>query len=62
MKRFEVVIVGRGKLANELMEGLNGDAISRTVSWDDRATLASDPRIVVHAGSGRELPEVIDYC
>ncbi|MDA8104563.1 MAG: hypothetical protein M0Z71_04210 [Nitrospiraceae bacterium] len=62
MKRFEVVIVGRGKLANELMEGLHGDAISRTVSWDDRATLASDPRIVVHAGSGRELPEVIDYC
>lgn len=26
------------------------------------ATSVSDPQIVVHAGSGRELPEVIAYC
>jgi len=62
MKRFEVLVVGRGKLANELMEGLNGDAISQTIRWDDRSTSVSELRIVVHAGSGRELPEVIDYC
>jgi 4-hydroxy-tetrahydrodipicolinate reductase len=62
MEKFDVLVVGRGKLANELMEGLNGDAISRTVRWDDRSTSVSDSRIVVHAGSGRELPEVMDYC
>ena len=62
MKRFEVLVVGRGKLANELMEGLNGDAISRIIRWDDRSTSVSDSKIVVHAGSGRELSEVIDYC
>ena len=62
MKKYEVLVVGRGKLANELMEGLNGDAISHTIRWDDRSTSVSDSRIVVHAGSGRELPEVIDYC
>jgi hypothetical protein len=62
MKRFEVLVVGRGKLANELMDGLKGDAISRTIRWDDRSTSVSDSRIVVHAGSGREIPEVIDYC
>ena len=62
MKRFEVLVVGRGKLANELMKGLNGNAISRTIRWDDRSTSVSDSKIVVHAGSGRELPEVIDYC
>ncbi len=62
MKRFEVLIVGRGKLANELIDGLNGDAISHTIRWDDRSTSISDSMIVVHAGSGRELPEVIDYC
>jgi hypothetical protein len=62
MKKFEVLVVGRGKLANELREGLHGDAISRTIRWDDRSTSVSDSRIVVHAGSGRELPEVIDYC
>ncbi len=62
MKRVEILVVGRGKLANELMESLNGDVISRTIRWDDRSTSGSDSRIVVHAGSGRELPEVIDYC
>jgi 4-hydroxy-tetrahydrodipicolinate reductase len=62
MKRFEVLVVGRGKLANELMDGLSGDVISRTIRWDNRSTSLSDSRIVVHAGSGRELPEVIDYC
>jgi len=62
MKRFEVLVVGRGKLANELIEGLNGDSISRTIRWDDRSTSVSDSKIVVHAGSGRELPDVIDYC
>jgi 4-hydroxy-tetrahydrodipicolinate reductase len=62
MKKFEVLVVGRGRLANELIEGLHGDAISRTIRWDDRSTSALHSRIVVHAGSGRELPEVIDYC
>jgi 4-hydroxy-tetrahydrodipicolinate reductase len=62
MKRFEVLVVGRGKLANELMEGLSGNVISRTIRWDDRSTSVSDSWILVHAGSGRELPEVIDYC
>ena len=62
MKRFEVLVVGRGKLANELIEGLHGEAISRTIRWEDRSTSVSESRIVVHAGSGRELPEVIAYC
>ena len=62
MKTFEVLIVGRGKLANELIEGLHGEAISRTIRWEDRAASVSESRIVLHAGSGRELPEVIAYC
>ena len=62
MKRFEVLVVGRGKLANELLEGLSGDVISRTVRWEDRSEMSSGSNIVVHAGSGRELVDVIDYC
>ena len=62
MKKFEVLIVGRGKLANELLEGLRGEAISRVIRWEDRAASVSESRIMVHAGSGRELPEVIAYC
>lgn len=63
MKRFEVLVVERGKLANELIEELHGKAISRAIRWEDRATSLSESRIVVHAGSGHELPEVIaDYA
>ncbi|GAK53981.1 hypothetical protein U14_05258 [Candidatus Moduliflexus flocculans] len=62
MKKFEVLIVGRGKLANELIEELRGEAIARTLRWEERATSVSEARIVVHAGSGRELPDVIAYC
>jgi len=62
MKKFEVLIVGQGKLANELIEGLHGEAISRAIRWEDRAISVAESRIVIHAGSGRELSEVIAYC
>lgn len=62
MKKFDVLIVGRGKLANELIEELRGEAIARTLRWEERAASVSEAQIVVHAGSGRELPEVIAYC
>jgi len=62
MDKLEVLVVGRGKLANELFEGLSGDVISRAVRWEDRSKTSLGSNIVVHAGSGRELPEVIDYC
>jgi hypothetical protein len=62
MDKIEVLVVGRGKLANELLEGLFGDAISRVVRWEDRSETSPGSNIVVHAGSGRELADVIDYC
>ena len=62
MDKIEVLVVGRGKLANELLEGLSGDAISRVVRWEDRSETPPGSNIVVHAGSGRELADVIDYC
>ncbi len=62
MKKFEVLVAGRGKLAAELLAGLEGEAISRSVPWAERAASAPDAGIAVHAGSGRELPALIDYC
>ena len=62
MDKIEVLVVGRGKLANELLEGLSGDTISRVVRWEDRSETSNGSNIVVHAGSGRELAGVIDYC
>jgi len=57
---FATLIVGRGKLAQELLEGLDG--ISRVVPWDDRGSLQGERCIVVHAGSGRELGDVFAFC
>jgi hypothetical protein len=62
MNKSEVLVVGRGKLANELIGGLSGDAISRVLRWEDRTKKSTGANIVVHAGSGRELADVIDYC
>ena len=62
MDKIEVLVVGRGKLANELLEGLSSDVISRVVRWEDRSDTSPGSNMVVHAGSGRELADVIDYC
>ena len=62
MDKVEVLVVGRGKLANELLEGLSSDVISRVIRWEDRADALPGSNIVVHAGSGRELADVVDYC
>ena len=48
-------IAGSGKLARELLAGLAPDARP----WRDRTDAV---RAVVHAGSGRELPEILRFC
>ena len=62
METFEILVVGRGKLAEELLQGLQGPAISRVVRWDGRGGQEGGARMVVHAGSGRELGEAVEFC
>ncbi|QVN21240.1 dihydrodipicolinate reductase [Burkholderia pyrrocinia] len=69
---MQVLVVGTGKLANELLGAHKLDpATCRVMSWSDSARTdarrsdarRSDARsIVVHAGSGRELPAVVAFC
>jgi dihydrodipicolinate reductase len=59
---FTVLVVGQGKLAEELLQGLGGSLIARVAHWDERGSLAGGPCIVVHAGSGRELDAVTQFC
>ncbi|WP_269511341.1 dihydrodipicolinate reductase C-terminal domain-containing protein [Burkholderia sp. IMCC1007] len=74
---MQVLVVGTGKLATELLRSHQLDpAIFHVMPWsegaradagrsDARRTDArrSDARsIVVHAGSGRELPDAIAFC
>jgi len=62
MEKFAIIIVGHGKLATELVNGLGGPAISRVIPWSGRDTFKDDRCMVVHAGSGRELSDVIEFC
>lgn len=58
---MKILIVGTGKLAGELLHSLKVDASHQVVSWGNRGE-ARDRSIVVHAGSGRELDDVVAYC
>lgn len=56
------LVAGAGKLANEVRVGLGASA----GQWSDRHVLSPSAmarvQAVVHAGSGRELPEIVDVC
>ncbi|TXI94605.1 MAG: dihydrodipicolinate reductase [Burkholderiaceae bacterium] len=58
---MHVYVAGAGKLAKELLEGLvtrDGWSISR---WDGRP-IVDEKCIVVHAGSGREIVAISQFC
>jgi len=56
-----VVVVGAGKLATELLNVLPSLLSAKVIAWTDGA-MAEEPCVVVHAGSGRELENVVSYC
>jgi dihydrodipicolinate reductase len=58
---MQVLIVGSGKLASELLRGLSLSASFTVRSWSSPPSVQGRS-VVVHAGSGRELDDVIAYC
>lgn len=58
---MQVLIVGTGKLASELLAQLDLGAPFQVRPWADRQP-STVGDIVVHAGSGRELPAVAAHC
>ena len=59
---MQVLVVGTGKLATELLGSHRLDpATCRVMAWSDPAR-GDERSIVVHAGSGRELPAAIEFC
>ncbi len=55
------VVVGSGKLATELLERLELPDGMTLQAWGDTEP-AAGAAFVVHAGSGRQLAQVIAYC
>lgn len=58
---MQVLIVGKGKLAAELINELRLEAPLTVHRWSNHST-AHSSSVVIHAGSGRELDDVIAYC
>lgn len=58
---MQIIVVGTGKLATELLHALTVDSDSQVTPWANRAPHA-DKSIVIHAGSGRELGAVTAFC
>jgi 4-hydroxy-tetrahydrodipicolinate reductase len=58
---MQVIVVGTGLLATELLGSLNTSGQWTVKAWADKDDKAT-PTIVVHAGSGRELDAVADFC
>lgn len=62
MAQYGILVVGRGKLAEELLAGLKSSSILSVRPWSEREGLGSEKFMVVHAGSGRELEDVVGFC
>lgn len=61
--RNTIIIAGHGKLAVSIMEGMNRYLDNyRVDSLDNLDKYAPESLIIVHIGSGRELPRILEYC
>lgn len=58
----KVIVVGSGKLARAVLETLHQDQQLNLSTWENRNTNIAEASIIVHAGSGRQLPEVYEFC
>ncbi|WP_440108053.1 dihydrodipicolinate reductase [Acidovorax sp. BL-A-41-H1] len=58
---MQVIVVGSGKLARELLAALDAGLGGRVVAWRS-GELQTAKSVVVHAGSGREIDEVRRFC
>jgi 4-hydroxy-tetrahydrodipicolinate reductase len=58
---MQIIVVGSGKLASEILDRMRIDSSWEVIRWSERKTSA-DCVVLVHAGSGRELPAVVAYC
>jgi 4-hydroxy-tetrahydrodipicolinate reductase len=59
---MKILIVGSGKLANALLEADFSSQPVERIKWDEAVLPINEYVVVVHAGSGRQLKECLDFC
>lgn len=58
---MKLFIVGSGKLANAILSGLSFQGVE-AFKWEDLPLPFNERAVIVHAGSGRQLGECIEFC
>lgn len=58
---MQIIIVGAGKLAAELLHTMRSNDAWLVSAWSNNMVI-DGCSVVVHAGSGRELRDVLAYC
>jgi 4-hydroxy-tetrahydrodipicolinate reductase len=59
---MKIVIVGTGKLANAILTSTLILPHTEIVQWDNVHQRLNEKAIIIHAGSGRQLNDCIQYC
>lgn len=59
---MKILIVGSGKLANALLGAELQFDSCEMLKWEPQHSKLTEQAIVVHAGSGRQLPECLAFC
>lgn len=59
---MNVYVAGRGKLAQALLNDKDSSRVYTYVSWDDRDWSDNEKSVVIHAGSGRQRIECMNFC
>lgn len=59
---MKILIVGSGKLAKALLEADFSSQPVERMKWDEAVQPVIAPAVLVHAGSGRQLKECLDFC
>jgi 4-hydroxy-tetrahydrodipicolinate reductase len=59
---MKIFIVGSGKLANALLSSELTFPSHDITKWESNDQSITEKSIIVHAGSGRQLKECIDFC
>jgi 4-hydroxy-tetrahydrodipicolinate reductase len=59
---MKIFIVGSGRLANALLAASSSFQSGEIAKWGTTCPSLNEKAIVVHAGSGRQLKECLDFC
>ena len=62
MEKIKIFVAGSGKLANAILSSGLSFQSCEILKWDKRYQTLDEKAIVVHAGSGRQLKECMEFC